>query len=325
MSGFTTKKGFSLVSVLVAAALIGMLAMVIGKLMDGSSRALQTTKVGLEALDYQALLEDTFRSRDACTNTFGQTPTREGVAASDSNNILATNTLNGQSGILNADGNAIWTQDEIVEGGLELKTLKILEDRVKPDGTTAANFVPISTTPVSKGFFQVQLLLEKTGTAKASYGGSTKLIKLSLTAEVYGPGNRIKSCQLSGTQVPEDSTSVDSLLFTTSSCSDAYEDVWTEFDLSTILPPEATKVKLFAVCGESIMSVRLKGNLDTPITSSQESSVELDKYACFAGNNNRSTHVLQVELNPDQTIEVHNNGTDCNSRFAYLKVTGWSQ
>jgi type II secretory pathway pseudopilin PulG len=341
MKYFLKDRGFSLVSVIVAAGLIGGLSLVLAKLMENSGKVVRTTEVSLESLEYEALVKDTFRSREACTNTFGKVvnPTdpsitlREGMAPS-TGNILDTNELEGKKGIFNGETdltllNTLWNQDELVIRGLQLKSMTIPINKVKPDGTTVSNFTQITSTPKT-GFFEVYIDLEKTGKAARSFGTRNKRLKLFLKGEVYGTDNKIRWCQLSGGDGTGSGTSTFippnlGTLFVSSTCSDSYENNWVTFDLSSLVPPEANKVVLFANCGENIMTLRKNGASDSPLTSADSNSINLNKFGCWAGNNSGMTNIVVFELGADKKIQVHNKGTDCNTKGASLKVINWSK
>ncbi|MGB0452104.1 MAG: hypothetical protein ACPGJV_00200 [Bacteriovoracaceae bacterium] len=208
MKKVLNSKGISLVGVIIAAGLVSGLFLAVGKMMQNSNKVVRTTQVGLEALDFEALLEDTFRNRDACTNTFGRvfdltTPTTELRAglSIDGNNILDNNTFDSKKGVFNASRDILWSKDELVIGGLELESITMPVNRIKPDGTTDINFIKISDIPKT-GAIELHVKLKKTKQAEKTFGARDKVLKLFLTAEMYDDGgtDRISWCQLSGSQ-----------------------------------------------------------------------------------------------------------------------------
>lgn len=198
-------KGFSLIEVLVAIALVGGLSLMIAKLMQDSNKVIKTTTVGLDAIAFESLLVDIFKNMNACTNTFGRvldltatpvTTLREGITAS-SDNILETNTFSGKKGIFNADRDVLWSKDDIVTTGLKLKSITIPSQVRKLNGVMSPNYTVISTSPPT-GFYEVHVELEKTGSATQTYGTKSKKLVMNITAMTYGADNRISVCQLAG-------------------------------------------------------------------------------------------------------------------------------
>jgi type II secretory pathway pseudopilin PulG len=202
MSKLKNENGFSLVEILIATGLAVGLSLVIGQLMQQGNRVVKTSQVGLDTLEFHALLKDTFMDQASCTRTFarvmstGGTPTlvRDGFAPSAAN-ILDT------SGIYNADGNVVWQKDDAVAGNLKLKSITIPTQKLNlTTNSLVTNFTAINT-PLSKGLLEVHIGLEKTDNLKNSYGSKNKLIKLDLTVEVYNAAAndlRIKECRVSG-------------------------------------------------------------------------------------------------------------------------------
>jgi hypothetical protein len=84
-----------------------------------------------------------------------------------------------------------------VAGGLKLKSLKIPPQIRKLNGVMSPNYTVISSSPPT-GFFEVHVELEKTGSAKQSYGANIKRLVFNITAMTYGPDNTIGFCQLAG-------------------------------------------------------------------------------------------------------------------------------
>ena len=210
------QKGISLVSVLIASALLGGLFLVIAKLMQNSNKVLKTTEVGIEVLDFENLLKSVLQDRDACTRTLGRVISTLPPAASIREGFSpgSGNVLN-ENGIFNADGNELWSRDDIVIGGLKLKSLVIPENRIDPNnGNSVSNYTSINSS-LNYGYLEVYLDVEKTGSSAKGYGGRNKRIKLYLTVEVYddiGDDHRFRWCQLSGkpivsTTIPHNCTS----------------------------------------------------------------------------------------------------------------------
>lgn len=214
---FRNNTGIGMVNVLVASAMAAGLALVITKLSQQGNSSVKTAEVRFDALEYRSLLEDILRDRAACTRTLGKISTpvaREGAKPDDSINILTAH-----GGVYNAKGDLLWGPDAVVIKGWKLKSLKLPSKKSDPNNPSSMiqNYTSINPT-LKKGFMQLQVELEKVGSASDSFGGKTKHFDLFLTTQVYNdtgvigdPLNdyRIDWCQLSGaTQASSGSASI---------------------------------------------------------------------------------------------------------------------
>jgi type II secretory pathway pseudopilin PulG len=200
-----SKKGFSLVSVMIAMGLSAVLIYGVMSLMDQSSKAVKNAKLGTDAIDFQLLLEDVFKSQKACTATFGQLAPGSisgytardtgGYKPSDTANLLADGT-----GILNSAYAELWKLNSEVMGGFILKEMKIKQNVLDPNNPSVSiNNLRAIDPSKNIGFLEVQITLDKPG--DKNLGGENKLVSFYLTAhfkDLVGGDFRILKCQLSG-------------------------------------------------------------------------------------------------------------------------------
>jgi hypothetical protein len=203
-----SKKGFSLVSVMIAMGLSAVLIYGVMSLMDQSNKVMKHSQLGADAIDFEYLLEDILKIKAACTATFGKiNPSGiiPGYNARDAGGYAPSNTANliaDGTGILNASFQPLFTINQKVIGGYELKEVKIKQQIPDPNnpGSTINNVRELDGTN-NKVYMQVDVILDKPG--DKNLGGENKIIQFLITAivENYSANDhRIKECQLTGSQ-----------------------------------------------------------------------------------------------------------------------------